>query len=807
MTISTQIRRAYGIGNGAVTSFPHSFYVGDAADVDVYLYTIATDTAVLIPPAEYTLAGVGTASGSVTYNPSGVPIPATEAIITLRTVPLTQLLNISNQSGILLENVETALDKLAMQIQQNADKPDKPPKALTGYTAQFDASGNLTNGVDTSTFAADVVSATTAASSAATSATNSATSETNAALSAASVNLPAIVAGDLHKRLKVKADETGYDLIHEAVYNVKDYGALGQSGVDDYTAIMACIAAAEANTGINSSPQGYGTVVFPVDQYFISQTINITKGITVEGYGATIEATFNTGPVIDVKTNSARISGLTLISNDLPASTYGVLEHTSGADCIFKDLFILGGWHGIYGHGAGAGDSRWTGIKVFNSFSHLIKLQNYTGFWGYDLKVDPIWPAGVNQAPTAAETAWVGSTAYTVGTMVYSGSWRFQCTGAGTSAASGGISPTKLFTDITDGTVTWQVLWSGGARNSLFIDSECFVTTINRSDFTGANTRCLEVIPTTAGAGAQHISFGAGVEFGGGLFGSVLLDSVSGFSMDQCLYHGGVLSTSVGVDIKSGDSIKIANGTFRGFNIGIQLQSTISNGILLSGNTILDISSYGVDVKAGATDFAVINNDFSGNTVWGNSTNGVIVRAGASDRYYIIGNIMNTTGVTVSDSGTGTDKVVYDGEILLSNFKTGGSVDAATISGAVVATSANMKTATAVNQAVSPGRQHFHPGHCKGWVKFIGTGTPSIQDAYNMDTIFDAGVGLYRIDHTTDMADTAYAAVSDATVGGSRLNADVYTTLTTSVSVATTVASSGAAADCDRCSIVILGNI
>ncbi|CAN0621098.1 P2_N domain-containing protein [Burkholderia multivorans] len=59
-----------------------------------------------------------------------------------------------------------------------------------------------------------------------------------------------------------------------------------------------------------------------------------------------------------------------------------------------------------------------------------------------------------------ASGAWAGTTAYAVGAQVSNGGNVYQCTVAGTSAASGG--PSGNGTAIADGTVTWQYVAATG---------------------------------------------------------------------------------------------------------------------------------------------------------------------------------------------------------------------------------------------------------------------------------------------------------------------------------------------------------
>lgn len=47
----------------------------------------------------------------------------------------------------------------------------------------------------------------------------------------------------------------------------------------------------------------------------------------------------------------------------------------------------------------------------------------------------------------------------------------------------------------------------------------------------------------------------------------------------------------------------------------------------------------------------------------------------------------------------------------------------------------------------------------QAWVNFNGTGTVAIRAAGNVSSITDEGIGQYRVNFTTAMSDTNYAAV------------------------------------------------
>lgn len=73
------------------------------------------------------------------------------------------------------------------------------------------------------------------------------------------------------------------------------------------------------------------------------------------------------------------------------------------------------------------------------------------------------------------------------------------------------------------------------------------------------------------------------------------------------------------------------------------------------------------------------------------------------------------------------------------------------------ASQADMETATSVLTTVSPGRQHFHPGHPKAGGNFDGTGTPAFRTGdYGMGAITDNGAGDYTLALDTAFANTNF---------------------------------------------------
>lgn len=119
MTVSTSTRVIRHPGNSFSDVFPFNFRIDEAEHVHVILEEIATGNRTELAQTEYTITGLGSANGgSIQYPVSGSPILDTHALIIYREVPLTQDLDITNQSGFFPNTVEQQLDHTTFQIQQ-----------------------------------------------------------------------------------------------------------------------------------------------------------------------------------------------------------------------------------------------------------------------------------------------------------------------------------------------------------------------------------------------------------------------------------------------------------------------------------------------------------------------------------------------------------------------------------------------------------------------------------------------------------------------------------------------------------------
>jgi hypothetical protein len=88
-----------------------------------------------------------------------------------------------------------------------------------------------------------------------------------------------------------------------------------------------------------------------------------------------------------------------------------------------------------------------------------------------------------------------------------------------------------------------------------------------------------------------------------------------------------------------------------------------------------------------------------------------------------------------------------------------GAVAGDTIGGSLVATQSDQETGTSTTKAVSPGRQHFHPSACKGWVKTDASGTNDAS--YNVAAVSDTATGAMTVTWDVDFSSGNYVIVSD----------------------------------------------
>ncbi len=115
MTITANDRRKDYVANGATTTFngPRAFQ-----DAHIAVLFGVGDTYAVVPKSQYTTRGLGTAGTTIQF---AVAPAAGLKVRILRTVPLDQPTDITNQGAFLPEIHENAFDYRVMQLQQLAD--------------------------------------------------------------------------------------------------------------------------------------------------------------------------------------------------------------------------------------------------------------------------------------------------------------------------------------------------------------------------------------------------------------------------------------------------------------------------------------------------------------------------------------------------------------------------------------------------------------------------------------------------------------------------------------------------------------
>jgi hypothetical protein len=129
-----------------------------------------------------------------------------------------------------------------------------------------------------------------------------------------------------------------------------------------------------------------------------------------------------------------------------------------------------------------------------------------------------------------------------------------------------------------------------------------------------------------------------------------------------------------------------------------------------------------------------------------------------------VNNIVNaqiSSGAAIADSKlaqiTTPSKVSGAAITLLTSLPSGaGEIPVANLN---TATQAEQETGTDITTLVTSGTQKYHPGTCKGWVNFNGTGTIAITQSYNVTSLTDNGVGDYSINWTTSFSAANYAVL------------------------------------------------
>lgn len=282
MTIATQTNVSISRGNGATVTFPFNFKVIEAGHLSVERRVYATGLVdKTYSESEYTLAGLGGDSGSVTI--LGDPLSSDYEVVIRRTVPYKQELDIVNQGGFYPNTVEEQLDLITMQIQQVAERSgrsltvpagsaplDLPIAAVrAGYFLAFNAAGDpiVTEGIGSdASLRPDLASPVPGKGAA----------------------LVETQFGNLERVVRASVGETRIDA--KLGYGAAFPGLSGSNEPGDTTKLQALF---------DNVPNG-STIHFPQDSYRTEDTVSVTRQIAVEGHGARVSGFMGSDPTKDL---------------------------------------------------------------------------------------------------------------------------------------------------------------------------------------------------------------------------------------------------------------------------------------------------------------------------------------------------------------------------------------------------------------------------------------------------------------------------------------------------------------------------
>lgn len=464
--------------------------------------------------------------------------------------------------------------------------------------------------------------------------------------------LSAALTGKARFFARVKSDESDYEMRSGPWYNVYDYGAVGDGVADDTAALVACIAAADANTGIQASAKGRGVTVVPPGFFAISGITLTNVGSKILGLGGRIQALSNNVTPITVSAGGVILQDLTLYNPFRPTIASGVLAHTTGSDCRFRNITLIGGYHGF--KGTGGGDSSFYDMKINSCYADYVFLQNYSGMWCNRGKFDGAWPVAT---PVAANVRgnWANGMVVVANDVVNANGWHFQCRVGGTTAAAGGGPTVADFgVDINDNGVQWRTAFTQN-RAAMRIDSGCFANNFVTSDFTGGHDVSVNITNSLATTAPQSVYFSGLCEFGSPQSIGLWIQDGDNIDVTQTTIDNGISATAIGVACNGARDLRVHDCTIFHFEHGFRVPNTSENVNIY--NNLIQNCADGVRVNSGATSFVVSGNIFGGGTWGDNSSFDINILAGASDNYIVGPNRCRSTN-KLNDGGTGVNKFV-----------------------------------------------------------------------------------------------------------------------------------------------------
>lgn len=162
-----------------------------------------------------------------------------------------------------------------------------------------------------------------------------------------------------------------------------------------------------------------------------------------------------------------------------------------------------------------------------------------------------------------------------------------------------------------------------------------------------------------------------------------------------------------------------------------------------------------------------------------------------------------TTGVALLSSGNLAD--LASAATAFTNIKQAASDTATGV--LEIAVQSEMETPSSTTLAVTPARQHFHPGHPKFWVRANVTGgVPAIANSYNVTSVTDTGVGQMTTNIATDFSSADWCAQTSNFFNGFGLISQIGAMAAGTIQADAIVRSNGNLSDPDAWNVSGMGD-
>ncbi len=390
---------------------------------------------------------------------------------------------------------------------------------------------------------------------------------------------------------------------YDAAINELPTASVGQFGTigaaDDSAVFQAAIDAVE--------DAGGGVLLVPSGVYAV-HGLTLPGGVILRGVGrdATyLQSWYADFTVLTTAGDRGGVEDLTIYGKgvNVDVGTFGATQPAfvvGGVENVIRNVLVWGGVYALYCTG---GDNTFYDVNASSGYG-AANVATIGADWYIRCKFDH---TTTSVAPTDSVpfAAWAALTAYTSGQVRVSGGYALCCITSGTSAA-GAPTLKNYGISITDGSAVWELL-APQVYAGFLAGTDAGENHLYQVDLSGAYSQSLTVNP---GGSADAATF-----------------MTDGVMSSPVLIASGILCIIKGCELA---------GTI-----------TVSGGsrTIIQGNSAVG-TAVSINVSANINNFIISDNFFDAGTI--------TVAAGTSNRY----RITNNPNCTVSDGGSGTDKVV-----------------------------------------------------------------------------------------------------------------------------------------------------